>query len=52
MKQRDEGETVCCLSLKEVRGVGCKPAVEGREGGSCIVNQAALPKVGTCKSGE
>lgn len=39
-----------CLSLKEVRGVGWELVVE--EGEGCIVNQAALPKVGTCKSGE
>ncbi len=37
-----------CLSLKEVRGVGWELV----EGEGCIVNQAALPKVGTCKSGE
>lgn len=43
-----------CSTLKEVRGVGWELLVVVVEGGGRgrIVNQAALPKVGTCKSGE
>lgn len=39
-------------SLKEVRGVGWELVEVEEKGGRSIVNQAALLKVGTCKSGE
>lgn len=63
MRQRGEGKTLCvcvceCVLVSEgserggVGAGGGSGGGGGWEGVGCIVNQAALPKVGTCKSGE
>lgn len=50
MRQQAEGKMVSEGS--ERGGVGAGGGGGGGRGRGCIVNQAALPKVGTCKSGE